>query len=151
MSNVPVSSPPATLSRGLRARHVQLIAIGGTIGVGLFLGSAHAIHVAGPALIIAYAAIGVVIFFIVRALGELMTHQPVSGTFAAYAEEFLGPFAGFLTGWSYWFMWIVVAMAELTAIGIYVSYWFPSIPQWVSALAALSVLYGLNLLAVRVF
>jgi amino acid transporter, AAT family len=154
MSNVPrgpAGNPPATLSRGLRARHVQLIAIGGTIGVGLFLGSAHAIRVAGPALIIAYAAIGAVIFFIVRALGELMTYQPVSGTFAAYSEEFLGPFAGFLTGWSYWFMWIVVAMAELTAVGIYVNYWFPAIPQWLSGLVALGALYGLNLLAVRVF
>lgn len=139
------------LRRGLRARHIQLIAIGGTIGVGLFLGSAHAIRVAGPALILSYAFVGVVIFFIVRALGELMTYRPVSGTFAAYAEEFLGPFAGFVTGWSYWFMWIVVAMAELTAVGIYVNYWFPAIPQWASALAGLSVLYGLNLLAVRVF
>jgi amino acid transporter, AAT family len=139
------------LRRGLRARHIQLIAIGGTIGVGLFLGSARAIHIAGPALILSYALIGVVIFFIVRALGELMTYRPVSGTFAAYAEEFLGPLAGFVTGWSYWFMWIVVAMAELTAVGIYVNYWFPGIPQWVSALAGLSVLYGLNLLAVRVF
>src|SRR5579871_5319318 len=140
----------ATLRRGLRARHIQLIAIGGTIGVGLFLGSARALKLAGPALVLSYAVVGVVIFFIVRALGELMTYRPVSGSFAAYAEEFCGPFAGFVTGWSYWFMWIVVAMAELTAIGIYVSYWFPSIPQWVSALAALSVLYGLNLLAVRV-
>jgi amino acid transporter, AAT family len=139
------------LRRGLRARHIQLIAIGGTIGVGLFLGSAHAISIAGPALILSYALIGIVIFFIVRALGELMTYRPVSGTFAAYAEEFLGPFAGFLTGWSYWFMWIVVAMAELTAVGIYVNYWFPAVPQWASALAGLSVLYGLNLLAVRVF
>jgi AAT family amino acid transporter/D-serine/D-alanine/glycine transporter len=128
-----------------------LIAIGGTIGVGLFLGSARALKLAGPALVLSYAVVGVVIFFIVRALGELMTYRPVSGSFAAYAEEFCGPFAGFVTGWSYWFMWIVVAMAELTAIGIYVSYWFPAIPQWVSALAALSVLYGLNLLAVRVF
>lgn len=139
------------LRRGLRARHIQLIAIGGTIGVGLFLGSAHAISIAGPALILSYALIGIVIFFIVRALGELMTYRPVSGTFAAYAEEFLGPFAGFVTGWSYWFMWIVVAMAELTAVGIYVNYWFPAVPQWASALAGLSVLYGLNLLAVRVF
>jgi AAT family amino acid transporter len=147
----PAIDASASLRRGLRARHIQLIAIGGTIGVGLFLGSAHAISVAGPALILGYAAVGVVIFFIVRALGELMTYQPVSGTFAAYAEEFLGPFAGFLTGWSYWFMWIVVAMAELTAVGIYVNYWFPWIPQWLSALVALGALYGLNLLAVRVF
>ena len=123
-----IADAAPALRRGLRARHIQLIAIGGTIGVGLFLGSARAIHIAGPALILSYALVGVVIFFIVRALGELMTYQPVSGTFAAYAEEFLGPFAGFVTGWSYWFMWIVVAMAELTAVGIYVNYWFPAVP-----------------------
>src|ERR1700722_1210954 len=117
-SLVPAADTSPALRRGLGARHIQLIAIGGTIGVGLFLGSAHAIRIAGPALILSYAFVGVVIFFIVRALGELMTYRPVSGTFAAYAEEFLGPFAGFVTGWSYWFMWIVVAMAELTAVGI---------------------------------
>jgi AAT family amino acid transporter/D-serine/D-alanine/glycine transporter len=139
------------LRRGLRARHIQLIAIGGTIGVGLFLGSAHALRVAGPALILSYAVVGLVVFFIIRALGELMIYRPVSGSFASYAEEFCGPFAGFVTGWSYWFMWIVVAMAELTAIGIYVGYWFPAVPQWASALCALAVLYGLNLLAVRAF
>jgi AAT family amino acid transporter len=140
-----------TLRRGLRARHIQLIAIGGTIGVGLFLGSAHAIQTAGPGLILSYAVMGVVIFYIIRALGELMTYRPVAGTFAVYAEEFCGPFIGFVTGWSYWFMWVITAMAELTAIGIYVNYWFPSIPQWISALAALAGMYGLNMLAVRVF
>src|SRR5580700_8937703 len=85
------------------------------------------------------------------AIGELLTYRPVAGSFASYAEEFCGPFAGFVTGWSYWFMWVVMAMAELTAIGIYVRYWFPDIPQWLPALIALVVLYGCNLLAVRVF
>lgn len=140
-----------TLSRNLRNRHIQLIAIGGTIGVGLFLGSAKAIHDAGPGLLLAYALGGIAIFFIMRALGELLTYRPVAGSFASYAEEFCGPFAGFVTGWSYWFMWVVMAMAELTAIGIYVRYWFPDVPQWLPALIALAVLYGTNLLAVRVF
>src|SRR5579863_4468411 len=145
-------SPPAQhLARNLRSRHIQLIAIGGTIGVGLFLGSARAIHNAGPGLLLAYAVGGVAIFFIMRALGELLTYRPVAGSFASYAEEFCGPFAGFVTGWSYWFMWVVMAMAELTAIGIYVRYWFPEVPQWLPALIALGVLYGINLLAVRVF
>ncbi len=145
-------SPPAQhLARNLRSRHIQLIAIGGTIGVGLFLGSARAIHNAGPGLLLAYAVGGVAIFFIMRALGELLTYRPVAGSFASYAEEFCGPFAGFVTGWSYWFMWVVMAMAELTAIGIYVRYWYPDIPQWLPALIALVVLYGCNLLAVRVF
>jgi amino acid transporter, AAT family len=139
------------LTRSLRARHIQLIAIGGTIGVGLFLGSARAIQSAGPGLLMAYALGGVVIFFIMRALGELMTYRPVAGSFASYADEFVGPYAGFVTGWSYWFMWVVTGMAELTAIGIYFHYWFPDIPQWMPALVALVLLYGANLLVVHVF
>jgi AAT family amino acid transporter/D-serine/D-alanine/glycine transporter len=86
-----------------------------------------------------------------RALGELLVYRPVAGSFAAYADEFCGPFAGFATGWSYWFMWVLTAMAELTAIGIYVRYWFPDVPQWLPALVALIGLYGVNQLAVRVF
>jgi AAT family amino acid transporter len=146
-----MSQPGPDLARNLRNRHIQLIAIGGTIGVGLFLGSAKAIHNAGPGLLLAYALGGIAIFFIMRALGELLTYRPVAGSFATYAEEFCGPFAGFVTGWSYWFMWVVIAMAELTAIGIYVRYWFPDVPQWLPALIALVLLYGSNLLAVRVF
>src|SRR5580693_5660201 len=146
-----MSQPGSDLSRNLRSRHIQLIAIGGTIGVGLFLGSARAIHNAGPGLLLAYGVGGLAIFFIMRALGELLTYRPVAGSFATYAAEFCGPFAGFVTGWSYWFMWILTAMAELTAIGIYVRYWLPDVPQWLPPLVALVVLYGANLLAVRVF
>ena len=140
-----------TLVRGLRSRHIQLIAIGGTIGVGLFLGSARAIQSAGPGLLLGYALGGVVIFFIIRALGELLIYRPVAGSFATYADEFVGPFAGFATGWSYWFMWVVTAMAEMSAIGIYFHYWFPTVPQWIPALSALALLYAANMLAVRVF
>ncbi|MDB6091278.1 MAG: D-serine/D-alanine/glycine transporter [Gammaproteobacteria bacterium] len=146
-----MSQAESSLSRNLQSRHIQLIAIGGTIGVGLFLGSAKAIHHAGPGLLGAYVVGGVAIFFIMRALGELLTYRPVAGSFAAYADEFCGPFAGFVTGWSYWFMWVVTAMAELTAIGIYVRYWLPEVPQWLPALVTLVVLYGSNQLAVRVF
>src|ERR1700680_274350 len=146
-----MSQPSSDLTRSLKSRHIQLIALGGTIGVGLFLGSAGAIHKAGPGLLLSYAIGGIAIFFILRALGELLTYRPVAGSFASYAEEFVGPFAGFVTGWSYWFMWVVTAMAELTAIGIYVRYWFPDVPQWLPALIALVALYGSNLPAVRVF
>lgn len=148
-ATAPVSS--ATLARSLRGRHVQLIAIGGTIGVGLFLGSARALQSAGPGLLLSYAIGGVVVFFIMRALGELLAYRPVAGSFASYADEFVGSFAGFATGWSYWFMWVVTGMAELTAIGIYVHYWLPEVPQWATALGALAILYGANRLAVRVF
>jgi AAT family amino acid transporter len=146
-----MSRAESNLSRNLQSRHIQLIAIGGTIGVGLFLGSAKAIQKAGPGLLVTYVLAGLAIFFIMRALGELMTYRPVAGSFAVYAEEFCGPFAGFVTGWSYWFMWVVTAMAELTAIGIYVRYWLPDVPQWLPALVALVLLYGSNQLAVRVF
>ena len=138
------------LHRGLKSRHIQMIAIGGAIGVGLFLGSATAIQKAGPALLLSYAFAGVAIFFIMRALGELMLYRPVSGAFASYADEFLGKWAGFATGWTYWSMWIVTAMAELTAVGIYMNYWF-DVPQWIPALLALLALYGLNLIAVKLF
>src|SRR6516162_4489306 len=134
-----MSQPEASLARQLRNRHIQLIAIGGTIGVGLFLGSAKAIHDAGPGLLLAYA------------LGELLTYRPVAGSFATYADEFCGPLPGFITGWSYWFAWVATVMAEITAIGIYVEYWLPQVPQWLPPLIALLVLYGANLLAVRVF
>ncbi|MGH8322902.1 MAG: amino acid permease, partial [Steroidobacteraceae bacterium] len=146
-----MSQVDSNLSRNLRDRHIQLIALGGTIGVGLFLGSAKAIHHAGPGLLLTYAVAGIAIFLIMRALGELLIYRPVAGSFAVYADEFCGAFAGFATGWSYWFMWVVTAMAELTAIGIYVRYWYPHIPQWLPPLVALVVLYGVNQLAVRVF
>lgn len=139
------------LERGLKDRHIQLIAIGGAIGVGLFLGSAKAISKAGPALLVTYAFAGLAVFFIMRALGELLIHRPVAGSFAIYAEEYVSPWAGYVTGWTYWFTWVVTGMAELTAVGVYFHYWFPEIPQWVPALGTLVVLYGANLIAVKVF
>src|ERR1700745_384801 len=98
------------LHRGLTDRHVQMIAIGGTIGVGLFLGSATAIQKAGSGLVVSYAIGGWVMFFIMRALGELLLYRPVAGSFATYAEEFVGPWAGFATGWSHWVLWVVTRL-----------------------------------------
>jgi amino acid transporter, AAT family len=136
------TSDQTELARGLKSRHVELIAIGGAIGVGLFLGSAKAIQNGGPGLILGYAFGGLVIFFIMRALGELLLFRPVAGSFVIYADEFVGPFAGFVTGWSYWFMWVVTGMAELTAIGVYVGYWLPTFhngyrywPRWLCCTA----------------
>jgi AAT family amino acid transporter/D-serine/D-alanine/glycine transporter len=137
--------------RGLKNRHVQLIALGGAIGVGLFLGSGSAISRAGPGLFLAYAIAGIVVFFIMRALGELLLHRPVSGSFASYAEQYVGPFAGFATGWSYWFVWVTAGIAEITAVGIYTHYWFPSVPQWIPGLITLALLYACNLLSVKLF
>ncbi|KUH35229.1 MULTISPECIES: amino acid permease [Streptomyces] len=136
--------------RGLGARQIQMIAIGGAIGTGLFLGAGKAISKAGPSLILAYALAGLVIFFIMRALGELLMYRPVSGSFAEYAREFVGPFAGFVTGWTYWLFWVVTGITEVTAAATYMTYWW-NIPQWVSALVFTVILYGANLISVKLF
>ena len=143
--------PEEGYQRGLGGRQIQMIAIGGAIGTGLFLGAGTAISKAGPSLILGYAIAGVVIFFIMRALGELLMYRPVSGSFAEYAREFLGPFFGFVTGWTYWALWVVTGMAETTAGAIYIKYWWPNIPQWTSALLFLAVLYLANLISVKMF
>ncbi|MEU9128536.1 amino acid permease [Kitasatospora sp. NPDC048540] len=137
--------------RGLGSRQIQMIAIGGAIGTGLFLGAGTAISKAGPSLILSYAVAGLVIFVIMRALGELLTYRPVSGSFAEYAREFLGPFAGYVTGWTYWLFWVVTGMAETTAAAVYVRFWAPGIPQWASALVFLVILYAANLISVKLF
>ncbi|MBF4134313.1 MULTISPECIES: amino acid permease [Streptomyces] len=136
--------------RGLGARQIQMIAIGGAIGTGLFLGAGKAISKAGPSLILAYAIAGLVIFFIMRALGELLMYRPVSGSFSEYAREFIGPFAGFVTGWTYWLFWVVTGITEVTAAAQYMTYWF-DVPQWVSALLFTIILYGANLISVKIF
>ncbi|MBJ7905188.1 amino acid permease [Streptomyces sp. NPDC004549] len=144
-------APEEGYERGLGSRQVQMIAIGGAVGVGLFLGAGANIAKAGPSLILMYALAGAIIFFIMRALGELLLYRPVSGSFAEYSREFLGPFFGYFTGWTYWLMWVVTGMAELTAAAIYVDYWFPGVPRWVTALVFLVVLFGVNLISVKLF
>ena len=155
MGHVSQSSSTAAeggeLARKLTSRHIHMIAIGGAIGVGLFLGSGKAIAKAGPGLLLSYAIGGLAIFFVMRALGELLLHRPVAGSFATYAEDYVSPFAGFATGWSYWFVWVVTGMAEITAVGLYIHHWLPDVPQWVPALITLAVLYIVNVTAVRLF
>ncbi|SFS32833.1 amino acid permease [Saccharopolyspora flava] len=146
-----MSQPVAEYKRDLGTRHINMIAIGGAIGVGLFLGSGKALHQVGPGLILIYAIAGLMIFFVMRALGELLMYRPVSGSFAEYAGEFVGPWARFATGWGYWLVWIVTGMAEITAVGEYFQFWFPELPQWIPALGALVVLSAVNLIAVKLF
>ncbi|MEV0849516.1 amino acid permease [Streptomyces sp. NPDC049954] len=147
----PGSPPPGEgYQRGLGSRQIQMIAIGGAIGTGLFLGAGTAISKAGPSLILAYAAAGLVIYFIMRALGELLMYRPVSGSFSEYAREFLNPFFGFVTGWTYWLFWVVTGITEVTAAAKYMTYWFP-VPQWISALLFTVILYGVNLISVKLF
>lgn len=138
------------LRRDLENRHVQLIAIGGTIGTGLFLGSGKAIHLAGPSIVITYLIVGIAIFFVMRALGELLLSKAGYQSFTDIAQDYLGERVAFITGWTYWFCWIMTAMADVIAVGIYVKYWF-DIPQWVPELICLIVLLGLNLLTVKNF
>ncbi|KMN76735.1 AAT family amino acid transporter [Chromobacterium alkanivorans] len=140
-----------TLHRGLEERHINLMALGATIGVGLFLGSATAIKMAGPAIMLAYALGGFAIFLIMRALGEMAIHNPVAGSFSRYALDYLGPLAGYLTGWNYWFLWLVTCMAEITAVGVYMGIWFPDVPAWYWALAALVAMGGVNFIAVKAY
>ncbi|WHY01788.1 amino acid permease [Neobacillus sp. DY30] len=138
------------LKRDLKNRHVQLIAIGGTIGTGLFLGSGKAIQLAGPSIIFAYLIVGMAVFFVMRALGELLLSKAGYQSFTDIAEDYLGPRAAFVTGWTYWFCWIMVAMADVIAVGVYVQYWF-DIPQWIPAIICLIILLGFNLLTVKLF
>lgn len=139
------------LQRGLEQRHITLMSLGAAIGVGLFLGSASAIKLAGPGILFAYAFSGMIMFFIMRALGEMAIQKPVAGSFSQYARDYLGPLAGYITGWNYWFLWVVTCMAEITAVGIYMEFWFPDIPRWIWALAALVIMVAVNFLAVKAY
>ncbi|MDQ0157809.1 amino acid permease [Robertmurraya andreesenii] len=138
------------LKKDLASRHVQLIAIGGTIGTGLFLGSGKAIQLAGPSIIFAYLIVGIALFFVMRALGELLLSKAGYQSFTDIAQDYLGPRIAFVTGWTYWFCWIMTAMADIIAVGVYVRYWF-DIPQWIPAVICLIILLGLNLLTVKLF
>lgn len=139
------------LIRGLKARHIELIALGGTIGVGLFMGLASTIKWAGPSVLLAYLLAGIIMFFVMRIMGEMLILEPVTGSFATFAHKYIHPLAGFLTAWSYWLLWVTVGMAEVTAIGIYVGYWFPDIPQWIPALAGVAIIAAANLAAVKFY
>jgi len=138
------------LKRDLKNRHIQLIALGGTIGTGLFLGSGKAIQQAGPSIIFAYMLFGIAVFFIMRALGELLLSKAGYHSFTDIAEEYLGPRAAFITGWTYWFCWIMIAMADIIAVGVYINYWF-DVPQWLPSIICLVILLASNLLSVKNF
>ena len=139
------------LHRGLKNRHIQLIALGGAIGTGLFLGIAHTINMAGPSVILGYAIAGMIAFFIMRQLGEMVVEEPVAGTFSHFANRYWGPFAGFMSGWNYWVLYVLVGMAELTAVGTYVQYWWPEIPTWMSAAIFFIAINLINLTSVKIF
>ena len=139
------------MQRGLKNRHLQMIALGTAVGTGLFYGSTATIAMAGPAVSLSYLIGGIVIFLIVRMLGEMSVEEPVSGSFSHYAAKYWGAFPGFLAGWNYWFLYILVSMAELSAVSIYLGYWFPDLPKWVGVLACLIIITVINLVTVSAY
>ena len=140
-------------SKTLKSRHVNMIAIGGAIGTGLFLGAGGRLAGAGPSLALAYAVCGVFAFLVVRALGELVLHRPSSGAFVSYAREFMGEKGAFVAGWMYFLNWATTGIADITAVATYTHYWgmFSDTPQWVIALIALAVVLTVNLISVQIF
>ncbi|MGW7065356.1 amino acid permease [Streptomyces sp. NPDC054855] len=152
-SQAPADAGDAGYSKDLKARHVNMIAIGGAIGTGLFLGAGGRLHSAGPALAVAYLVCGIFAFFVVRALGEMVIYRPSSGSFVSYAREFLGEKGAYVAGWMYFLNWSTTGIADITAIALYTHYWsfFTDIPQWVLALIALAVVLVINMISVKYF
>ncbi|GHE89907.1 amino acid ABC transporter permease [Streptomyces longispororuber] len=151
----PVKSQPGSgngggdgLQAGLKNRHLSMIAIGGVIGAGLFVGSSSGIKAAGPAILVSYALVGTMVVLVMRMLGEMAAARPTSGSFSAYADQALGRWAGFTIGWLYWFFWVVVLAVEATAGAVILEGWIPAIPQWGWALIVMVVLTATNLVSV---
>ncbi|MGF6694207.1 aromatic amino acid transport protein AroP [Metapseudomonas resinovorans] len=139
------------LQRGLKNRHIQLIALGGAIGTGLFLGSAGVLKSAGPSMILGYAICGFIAFLIMRQLGEMIVEEPVAGSSSHFAHKYWGGFAGFLSGWNCWVLYTLVGMSELTAVGKYIHFWWPEVPTWATAAVFFLVVNAINLANVKLF
>lgn len=139
------------LKQGLSNRHIQLIALGGAVGTGLFLGISQTIKLAGPSVLLGYAIAGIIAFLIMRHLGEMVVEEPVSGSFSYFANKYWGPMAGFMSGWNYWVLYVLVSIAELSAIGTFVQFWLPELPTWITALFFFIAINAINLINVRFF
>ena len=148
-----LDSHEAGYHKGMGNRQVQMIAIGGSIGAGLFLGAGARLQMAGPALALVYAVCGLFSFFILRALGELVLHRPTSGSFVSYAREFLGEKASYVAGWMYFLNWAMTGIVDITAVALYMHYWggFADVPQWMFALGALAIVVTMNMIGVKWF
>ncbi|MCR2807215.1 amino acid permease [Paenibacillus soyae] len=146
------ASGQSTLVRGLKARHMTMIAIGGSIGTGLFLASGGAIASAGPGgALIAYGAIGLMVYFLMTSLGEMAAYMPVPGSFSTYAGKFVDPALGFALGWNYWFNWAITIAAEIAAANLIVKYWLPQSSTMLWSVIFLGVMSGINYLSVRAY
>ncbi|GHH57667.1 MULTISPECIES: D-serine/D-alanine/glycine transporter [Gammaproteobacteria] len=144
-------SVPDHLQRSLSNRHLQLIAIGGAIGTGLFMGSGKTISLAGPSILFVYMIIGAMLFFVMRAMGELLLSNLEYKSFIDFSTDLLGPWAGFFCGWTYWFCWIITAIADVIAIANYAQFWFPGLAPWIPAAMCVLLLLVLNLVTVKLF
>lgn len=139
-----------TLRKGLKARHLTMISIGGAIGTGLFLGSGAAIHSAGPGgALVAYALVGAMVYFVMTSLGEMSAYMPTSGAFSTYGTKFVDPAFGFAIGWTYWFNWAMTIAAELTASIMIMKFWFPHSPSLLWSMSFFVLIFLLNYLTVR--
>ncbi|KYC60708.1 hypothetical protein B4098_1730 [Heyndrickxia coagulans] len=139
-----------TLRKGLKARHLTMISIGGAIGTGLFLGSGAAIHSAGPGgALVAYALVGAMVYFVMTSLGEMSAYMPTSGAFSTYGTKFVDPAFGFALGWTYWFNWAMTIAAELTASIMIMKFWFPHSPSLLWSMSFFVLIFLLNYLTVR--
>lgn len=139
------------LHRGLSSRQIQMIALGGTIGVGLFMGSKSTIEWTGPSVILAYLIAGLFLFLVMRAMGEMVYLHPTTGSFANFAGDYIHPVAGYVTAWSNIFQWIVVGMSEVIAVGAYMKFWWPELPTWIPGVIVIVLLAGANLISVKAF
>ncbi|EKZ4039229.1 TPA: amino acid permease [Listeria monocytogenes] len=140
------------IRRDLKTRHLSMIAIGGSIGTGLFLASGNAIHTAGPGgALVAYIAIGIMVYFLMTSLGEMATYMPVSGSFSTYASRFVDPAFGFALGWNYWFNWTITLAVDISTAAIIVQFWLPNTPAWLWSAIFLILIFGLNALSVKAY
>lgn len=140
------------VKRSLKTRHLSMIALGGSIGTGLFVASGSTISMAGPGgALIAYLLIGMMVYFLMTSLGEMATFMPVSGSFSVYASKFVDPAAGFALGWNYWFNWAITLAVDLSTAGIVVHFWLPTVPGWLISIFAFLGIFLINIISVKSF
>ena len=138
------------IERTLKTRHLTMIALGGSIGTGLFIASGSAITTAGPGgALIAYVVMGVMVYFLMTSLAEMATYIPLTGSFAAYASKFVSPATGFALGWNYWFNAAITVPVEITTVGLVMNFWLPHVPAWVFSGVAFILIFIINYLSVR--
>jgi L-asparagine transporter-like permease len=151
LTTITHNTQKSSLKRKLKNRHIQFISLGGAVGTGLFLGAGSAVYTAGPSVILGYLIAGFIIFLIMRQMGEMNTQDPSAGSSSYFAYKYWGAFQGFLAGWNYWILQVLVGITELTAVAAYTQYWFPNIATWKTALFFFALVNAVNLLTVKAY